>query len=121
MELPGFLLALASPVLLYSLAITVVPRDSEGVASWKEHFWHVRGRFFYLFASWIAAVSLANWLVLGQPFLHPVRLGQSLFFALFLGGALSDRIWLHRLIAVVTVLAAVLFITSTFVQPAPLG
>ncbi len=33
---PDFLLALASPLLLYSLAITLVPRDSDSVESWRE-------------------------------------------------------------------------------------
>ena len=118
---PSFLLALASPVLLYSLAITVAPRDAEGVESWRDNFWGIRARFFCLFAAWVLVVSLANWLVLGQPFLNRLRLGQAAFFVLFLGGAVSDRPRFHNLLAIITVLAAVLFITSTFVRPAPLG
>ena len=118
---PAFLLALASPVLLYSMAITVSPRDAEGIASWGDHFWSKRARFFSLFAAWILSISLANWLVLGQPFFNRLRAGQGAWFVLLIVAALTDRVWFHRLLAIVTALAALVFMTTSFVEPAPLG
>ena len=118
---PDFLLALASPLLLYSLAITLVPRDSDSVESWREHFYRVRPRFFYLFAAWIVTVGVANWLVLGQPLLNRLRLGQGTFFLLCLGGALSKRTRFHAIFAILIVLSGFLFVTRTFLQPAPLA
>ena len=118
---PGFLLALASPLLLYSLAITLVPRDSDDVRSWRDHFYRIRARFFYLCAAWMLSIGLANWLVLGQPLLNRLRLGQGTFFLLFLGGALSKRTWFQTLLAILVALSFFVFVTSTFIRPAPLG
>ena len=50
---PRFLVVLAAPLLLYSVAITLVPRDSSAVQSWREHFYHVRVRLFSLLACWM--------------------------------------------------------------------
>ncbi len=117
---PRFVLVLASPLLLYSLAITLVPRDPGAVGSWRDHFYRVRARFFSLYACWMLAAGLANWWVLGQPFLNRLRLGQGTFVVLFLIGATTRKPWYHGLLAVLIVLMAVVFITSLFLQPAPL-
>ena len=117
---PRFLLVLASPLLLYSLAITLVPRDPDRVEFWRDHFYRVRARFFYLFACWFLAVGLANWIVLGQPLLNRLRLGQGVFLTLFLVGAVSRRPSYHGFLAVLIVVAAVVMVTTTFIEPAPL-
>ena len=117
---PRFLVVLASPLLLYSLAITLVPREPDRVESWRDHFYHVRARFCYLFACWFVAVALANLTVLGQPLLNPLRLGQGVVLILFLVGAVSRRPWYHGFLAVLIVVLMVSFVSSTFLEPAPL-
>ena len=117
---PGFVLALASPVLLYSLAITVAPRRAHQVESWRAYFWARRVRFFSLFAAWMILVSVANVLVLGQSFAHPVRAGQGTAVAFFVAGAASEKMWVHKLIAFVAILAYVALLTTMFFRPAPL-
>ena len=118
---PSFILALGSPLLLYSLAITLVPREPEQVESWRDHFARVRRRFFHLFAAWILALGLANWLVLGQPFINGLRIGQAAFILLFLAGAAFRQRWLHWLLVALSVVLLVVFAASTFFQPAPLS
>jgi len=55
----------------------------------------------------------------GSPF-NGLRLGQGVFFLLSLGGALSERTWFHVLLAILIVLSGFVFVTVTFLQPAPL-
>ena len=118
---PKFLLVLASPLLLYSLAITLIPRDSGTVESWRDHFYHVRPRFCYLFACWFVAIGLANWFVLAQPFLNGLRLIQGLFLMLFLIGVVSKRPWFHALLAASLVAMLVASVVFLFLEPAPLN
>ena len=118
---PRFLLVLASPLLLYSLAITLVPRDTDNVESWRDHFYGVHTRFFGIFACWMATLGLANWLVLGQPFLNPLRIGQGMFVVLCLVGAVSKRPRFHGLLAAFTLVLAVAFVASLFFDVAPLN
>ena len=118
---PSFLLILASPFLLYSLAITLVPRDSGTVGSWRDHFYHVRARFYYLFACWFVAVGLGNWFVLDQPFLHPLRLFQGIFVTLFLTGVVSKRPWFHGLLVASFIAMLAFSVVFMFLEPAPLN
>jgi hypothetical protein len=90
------------------------------VESWHDHFYRVRPRFFYLFAAWIMTVGVANWLVLEQPMFNRLRLGQGTFFLACLGGALTKRKWFHVVLAILLALSGLLFVTSTFLEPAPL-
>lgn len=118
---PRFLLVLASPLLLYSLAITLVPHDSGAVGSWRDHFYNVRARFCSLFACWFFVIGLSTWLVLGQPFLIGLRLNQGSFVALFLIGAVSKRPWIHGLLAALFVAGMIFSVTIGFFQAAPLN
>lgn len=117
---PRFLVVLADPLLLYSVAITLVPRDPTSVPSWREHFYGVRARFFALLACWMIVVSLANWLVLGHPFLSGVRLAHLAFVAICCLGMLSAR---PRVQGAVVVLSAALLASSvaiSFLEPGSL-
>ncbi|MEJ2130832.1 MAG: hypothetical protein P8Y95_04230 [Gammaproteobacteria bacterium] len=117
---PKFVLALGVPLLIYSLAITVVPRDASGVASWREHFYGIRVRFFSLYACWTALTALQAWLVLEQAFFTPLRLGQGLFVVLCVIGAMFGQPAFQGLLAVLNVAVAIWFVTSVFIQQAPL-
>ncbi len=117
---PRFILVLASPLLLYTLAITLVPREPEHVESWREHFARVRRQFFYLFAGWVVVLSLANLLVLGLPIVNGQMLSNGAFIFLLLGGAAFRQRWLHWVLAVLVILSLAGAVASTFFQPAPI-
>ena len=118
---PRFLVVLAAPLLLCSVAITLVPRDSSAVQSWREHFYHVRVRLFSLLACWMLSAVLANMLVLDQPFLSGLRLGQGLFVALCLMGAMSKQPRLHAFLVAFNVALAIWLVGRLFFAPAPLN
>ncbi len=118
---PRFLLILVSPFLLYSLAITLVPRDTGSVESWRSHFYGVHTRFFGVFACWWLAVGLANVLVLSQPFFNGLRLTQGTFIVLCLVGAVTERPRFHALLAAVMLVNAVLLSVLLFFEAAPLN
>jgi hypothetical protein len=117
---PRFLIVLADPLLLYSLAITLVPRDPATVESWRDRFYELRVRFFLVLAAWMFVVALANWLVLEQPLLSRFRLGHVAFIGLCLVGALSRRPRVQGVLVFVTAAMVVLFVSSTFFEPAAL-
>lgn len=117
---PKFLLALGAPLLIYSLAITLVPRDASAVSSWREHFYGIRVRFFSLYACWISVALLQSWLVLEQAFFVPLRLGQGLFVVLCVSGATFEKPAFQGFLAVLNVALAIWFVTSVFFQQAPL-
>ena len=117
---PRFLLSLAAPALLYSLAITLIPRDTSEVSSWGDHFSRVRVRFCVLFALlWISLV-LSTWLVLGLPLVHPLRAWQAIFLLLFLVGTRVSTPRFHGALAIAFVGMLVYSVVTGFLQPAPL-
>ena len=118
---PRFLLVLASPVLLYSLAITLVPRDTDSVESWRDHFYSVHARFFGLFAFWWLVIGLANLFVLSQPLINGLRLTQGTFIVLCLVGAVTKRPRFHGLLAAATLINAVFLVVLIFFQAGPLN
>lgn len=118
---PRFLIALASPLLLYSLAITLVPRDLDRVSSWRDHFYRVRVRFFVLLAAWMAVVSVVNWQVLEYPLLSRIRLGHLGFVVLCGVGAASDQPRVQALVVGLNVVVMVLLIVGFFFAPGALA
>ena len=118
---PRFLLALLAPAVLYSIAITVVPSASGSVSSWRKHFYLVRVRFCMLFAFWFVAIALSTWLVLGQPFVHPLRAIQGSFVLFFIVGAYSRSPKVHGVLAVVFLVLLLLSVLFFFAGPAPLN
>ena len=84
---PQFLLAVASPGLLYSLANTAVTSSPSAVISWEAHFYRVRRRFFLLLACFLFALGFSGWLIRGFPLLHPLRAVQASAVLLCVAGA----------------------------------
>lgn len=118
---PRFLIALASPLLLYSLAITLVPRGLEVLDSWRDHFYSVRVRFFVLLAAWMAVVSVVNWQVLEYPLLSRIRLGHLGFIALCGVGAASRQPRVQALVVGLNVVVIVLLVAGFFFAPGALA
>lgn len=117
---PKFILVLIAPAIAYSLALTLVTRDPDGIVSWLDHFYRVRTRFFFLFALAFCGIALSTWTVLDQPFLHPVRAIQASFIAFFFIGARFSHPRLHAILPVVMLALFVLAIVFVFNEPAPL-
>ena len=117
---PRFLIVLANPFLLYSLAITLVPREADTVESWRDHFYLIRTRFFLLYSCWWVVIMLGNTVVLGQPLLNGLRVLQATFFGLYLAGAVTRRPLFHSLLVAFSLVVGVLSVASLFLEPASL-
>jgi len=96
---PRFLLALASPGLNYFMACTLIPRESEGVTSWRSYFRSVKTRFFGALACWVVVVAALTTVLVEMPLWgHPARRGQLAMLTLAIVGVVSKG---ERTIAVV--------------------
>lgn len=115
-----FLILLADPLLLYSLAITLVPRDLVPTGSWRDHFYGIRVRLFVLLAAWMGAVSVANWQLLETPFLSRIRLGHLGFIALCAAGAVFPRPKIQGVVVALTLVIMILLTAVVFFAPAAL-
>ena len=117
---PRFILALAPPGLLYSLAITLIPRNAHDVRSWSSHFHHVRVRFCTLFALLVLALGLSTWLVLELPLLLPLRAWQAALVVFLLLGARFSAPRFQGALAIGYFGLLVYSVVAGFFQPAPL-
>jgi hypothetical protein len=117
---PRFLIIVADVLVLYSVAITLVPRDPAVVESWRQYFYQRRIRFFVLLAGWMFVVGLQNWLVLEQPLVSWLHLAHVGFIGLCCVGAISPRPRVQGLVVLVTTAVFVLLISSVFFEPAAL-
>jgi hypothetical protein len=99
-----FVLALASPGLLYFLACTLVPNVPEGVVSWRDHFFAARRRFYLGLAAWISVVAINNTISLGVPLTHPARALQAALFTIAMVGAVSEEPRVHAGLAIGSIL-----------------
>jgi hypothetical protein len=97
----GFTLALMIPGLLYYCAAVLVPENPEDVASWRDHYFAVRRRWFGGFALWGVAAAASASVNLGMPLNHPARGVHVSALALGIIGAMSARPRLHTVIVTV--------------------
>lgn len=70
---PRFVLTLASPALVYFGSCTLIPEAPGAVASWRDHYYAVRSRYYGALCAWVVCVSAAGTLLLSMPTTHPVR------------------------------------------------
>ena len=116
---PTFLLALASPGLIYFNACTLIPENPSAVESWRDYYYSVRRRYFIGVSCWILVVATISTVVLQFPFLHPARVPQAVFLALGVVGAVSESHRVHAGI-VLLLLALTLFVALTLgFRPGP--
>jgi hypothetical protein len=108
---PVFLLALASPSLLYVMACILTPESPSRIDSWREYFYSVRLQLF-LVAICFQLVSIATLLaIIRLSPSDPVLVGQLVLLPLWIAGAISSRPSLH--VAIVCV-AVVVLIAGAF-------
>lgn len=96
---PRFLLALASPAILYFNACTLIPEAPASVESWRAYYFSTRKRYFVAVCFWALAVGAASSVILRMPLTHPARALQGVAFALGVLGAASANPRVHAAIA----------------------
>jgi hypothetical protein len=69
-NLATFSLILLPPATLFVCSSTLVPNNASSVASWKEHFFQVRGWFFAVRSLFIVAAGFRSWFLLDTPVLE---------------------------------------------------
>jgi len=112
----AFLAVLTNPSILYFQSSTLVPAQSGSVASWRDHFYAVRQRFFGAEIAWSLLVLLYGYLLLGVPVFHSIRITQAIGFLVAIVGMSTNRHAVHGILASVTLLAWLLRIALMF-QP----
>jgi hypothetical protein len=114
---PTFLLVLASPVLLYFNACTLVPESPSAVESWRDYYYSVRTRYFFGASCWVVAVAIISTVVLGLPFLHPARVVQASMVAAGVTGFLSSNERVHGGLVLFFLLMSMLLAFTLAFQP----
>lgn len=73
---PKFLLYLAAPAVMYSIARTLSSNDPSEIRSFGDYFDEVHRRFFGLFAAYLLLLILMSWVLHDLPLLRPLRAFQ---------------------------------------------
>lgn len=96
-----FLLFLTPPAILYAVARTLSSPDPNAIASFRDHFFNVRRRFYVLSAAYQFTLGLSGWLTLGIPLAHPFRLSQLGLLLLTLSGLFAANPRYHGFLAAI--------------------
>jgi hypothetical protein len=96
---PSFLLLVTPPGILYLCATALVSEAPAQVASWREHFWTVRRRFFGLALALLVTLIFTSFVLQHIPLVHPLRAPQLVLLALFTTGLLSRSERIHGVVA----------------------
>lgn len=116
-QFDDFMVLLAQTILLYLLAGLVLPDFPENKeVDLHEHYFAQRRRFFGLLAGMVI-VSIVRDVVLNHALPERTNLAFHVFYlATAICGLLFAQEWLHKLIALVTLSAFVLYITTLFTR-----
>ena len=112
---PLFLLMVTPPGLFYLSATALVSHAPADVASWREHFWKVRRRFFGCTLALVVALALLTTAIGNAPLSHPIRLAQAVLVSVFLTGLVSEKERTHGTIAGLAVALFAALLGLTFV------
>lgn len=118
---PKFLLYLAPPALLYSVARTLGSPDPNGIDSFRVYFQQIHQRLFTLVATYMLLIALGSCVISGISLGHPIRIGQLVTFSAYASGALVTSPRYHALLAVFSLLALTILTFRIFANPAPLA
>ncbi len=116
-----FLLSLTSPACLFYLTATMVPENPAEVASWREHYYQVRLRYFLGVCCWSVAIAVSTTVLVDMPLTHPTRIASGLILATGGIGAVTDDPRVHGGMVFVIAAAFAVFSTSVLLQPGPLA
>jgi hypothetical protein len=97
---PTFVIALASPAVIYYNACVLVPESASAVESWRDYYFSVRRRYFIGLTSWMVIVAMISLVVLAVPLLHPLRAFHILMLVAAVTGILSENPRVHGALAI---------------------
>jgi hypothetical protein len=95
------ILVLSAPGLTYVFSSILVPADSSSVESWRDYFFSVRPRLFAGGFAMILSIIFGDQALAGVSFAHPSQTGLYGLLAIFALGAVSERPWVHNVLALV--------------------
>jgi len=116
----AFLVFLLTPILLYLIAVLVLPeldQDDSGEVSLRDHYYEARPWFYGLAAVIPVATAVRNVGVQGEPFWNQDRPFEAAFFALMLVGAITARERVHRLLPAAVLALFGVMVVLTSLQP----
>ena len=119
--LPGFVLVLSSPALIYFNACTLIPDNPGGVQSWKSYYYSVRRRFFIGLVCWIFVASAGATVILQMPWSHPGRLSQTAGLIVSVLGAVSESHRVHSVLALCIIVLVLIVVFTVALQPGSLA
>lgn len=115
-----FAVNLSGPGVVYVLSRTLVPDEPGAVASWRDYFFSVRGRFFAGLCVWAVLMFAQTTVVLGVPLLHASRIIPVGLLIFGLSGLATDSPRAHARIVLVAVFVALVTAVIVF-RPAALA
>lgn len=116
----AFLLFLLTPILLYLIAVLVLPeldQDDSGEVSLREHYYEARPWFFGLTALIPVVTALRNIGFQDAGFWNQDRPFELAFFLVALLGALTARERVHRILPIIMLTLFVLMVVLTSLRP----
>jgi fumarate reductase subunit D len=116
----AFVVFLLTPVLLYLVAVLVLPeldQDDSGIVSLREHYYEARPWFYGLSACIPVTTAIRNVAVQGEPFWNQDRPFELVFFLMMLTGALTGRERVHRILPLLVLTLFVVMVVLTGLQP----
>jgi len=106
---PSFVLVLLGPSLYYFLACTLMPRNPSQIASWRDHFFSIRRRFWIAILIYGLTVQTVASLVLDWSWFDPSRAPSGAAIALSTAGIVFPS---ERAQAILAVACWVLFVLA---------
>jgi hypothetical protein len=116
----AFLVFLLSPILLYLIAVLVLPeldQDDSGVVSLRDHYYEARPWFFGLTVLIPIATVVRNAGFQGDPLWNQDRPFELGFFLLALSGLLTASERWHRILPVVMLTLFITMVVLTSLRP----
>lgn len=116
-----FVLAMASPGLIYLCACTLIPDDPAAVQSWRTYYYSVRRKYFLVFTLWVLVVAAATTVLIQMPLVHPARGIQAGLLSAGIVGAVSSNARVHRGIVAFLVALIVVGVAAVIARPGSLA
>jgi fumarate reductase subunit D len=116
----AFVIFLLTPVLLYLVAVLVLPeldQDDSGVVSLRDHYYEARPWYYGLAAAVPVATIIRNTAVQGEPFWNQDRPFELVFLVMMLVGALTASERVHRILPLVVLALFTAMVVLTGLQP----
>jgi hypothetical protein len=115
--LPRLMLILAAPGLIYVFSSILVPANAPQVESWRVYFFSVRLPLFACGAAMVLFIIFVNPYFIGISLMDSGQIQLYVLLGVFIVGAVSERPWLHSVLALAPPLAIAGILLSGVAQP----